>query len=129
MGTVSELATGDSRCPWCGKSALGTKLIGSGSAMYPYSYAVACRTCGAQGPKRPTPEGAEAAWGERKTKEAQVEMACPVCGEFPLRMAKTEGGKLAVLCEKCGTRGPEAGDYELAERAYERRADAGTGVP
>ena len=53
-------------CPWCGKSALGTKLIGSGSAMYPYSYAVACRTCGAQGPRRPTPEGAEAAWNERK---------------------------------------------------------------
>ena len=66
MGMASELATDDSKCPWCGKLWHGVKLGGNGTPMNPHWYAVTCRVCGAQGPRRPTPEGAEAAWKERK---------------------------------------------------------------
>lgn len=70
-GTASELAAGDPRCPWCGKPWHGVKLDGNGTPVDPHWYAVTCRTCGAQGPRHPTPEGAEAAWRERTTSKGR----------------------------------------------------------
>ena len=51
------------RCPFCGTHDTATFLDTVHTDCT--RYAVRCRTCGAQGPTRPTPDGAEAAWEER----------------------------------------------------------------
>lgn len=53
------------RCPFCGSRSLAVFLDTLHALTTQYS--VKCRDCGAQGPARPTPDGAEAAWTERTT--------------------------------------------------------------
>lgn len=50
-------------CPFCGSGDRSTFLDTVHTDVT--RYAVRCRSCGAQGPARPTPEGAEAAWERR----------------------------------------------------------------
>ena len=54
-------------CPFCGTGApnlcVGSSYTFGGNFA---DYFVGCRLCGAQGPKRPTADGAVAAWNARK---------------------------------------------------------------
>lgn len=51
------------KCPFCGSAS--TAVFLDTLHMLTMQYSVKCRGCGAQGPVRPTSDGAEAAWNER----------------------------------------------------------------
>lgn len=51
-------------CPFCGGRSLAVFLDTLHALTAQYS--VKCRDCGAQGPARPTPDGAEDAWNKRR---------------------------------------------------------------
>ena len=52
-------------CPFCGSARLAVALFSDPDGTST-PYAVVCYDCGARGPVRPTAEGAEARWAERR---------------------------------------------------------------